>query len=126
MPLPRFVARFNRRVTNRVLAPLALHLPMFGVVLHRGRRSGRAYRTPVNLFRRPGGVVIALTYGPDSDWVRNVLAADGCTVETRGHTLQLRSPRLIHDERRRCMPPVLRPIGRLGGVSDFLELSLAS
>ena len=75
MPLPRAVARFNRHVTNRILGPFAYVLPLFGVVVHRGRRSRRLYRTPVNVFRRPGGVVIALTYGPESDWVRNVLAA---------------------------------------------------
>ncbi len=68
IPLPRSVARFNRRVTNRVLGPLAPRLPGFGVVVHRGRRSGRAYRTPVNVFARPGGVVVALAYGPNSDW----------------------------------------------------------
>jgi deazaflavin-dependent oxidoreductase (nitroreductase family) len=124
MPLPRSVARFNRHVTNRVLGPLARYLPAFGVVVHRGRRSGRDYRTPVNVFHRPGGLVIALTYGPDADWVRNVLAADGCMVETGGHKLRLRSPHLIHDELRRCMPGALRPIGRVAGVSDFLDLTL--
>jgi deazaflavin-dependent oxidoreductase (nitroreductase family) len=126
MPLPRSVARFNRRVTNRVLGPLAPHLPGFGVVIHRGRRSGRSYRTPVNVFGRPGGVVVALTYGPSADWVRNVLAHDGCTLETRGRRLRLRSPRLIHDEGALSVPPMLRPVGRIGHVVDFLDLSLAS
>src|SRR5579859_652805 len=126
MPLPRSVARFNRRVTNRVLGPLAPHLPGFGVVIHRGRRSGRSYRTPVNVFGRPGGVVVALTYGPSADWVRNVLANDGCTLEMRGRRLRLRSPRLIHDESARSVPPMLRPVGRIGHVVDFLDLSLAT
>lgn len=125
MPLPRAVARFNRRLTNRLLGPLAAYLPAFGVVIHRGRRSGRTYRTPVNVFRRPGGFIVALTYGPESDWVRNVLAAGGCTLETRGRTVRLRSPRLIHDETHRSVPQVLRPVGRLGHVDDFLELSMA-
>jgi deazaflavin-dependent oxidoreductase (nitroreductase family) len=124
MPLPRVIARFNRHVTNRVLGPLAPHLPAFGVVIHRGRHSGRSYRTPVNVFRRPAGVVVALTYGPDADWVRNVLAAGGCVLETRGHAVPLTQPRLIHDERRRSVPAALRPIGRLGRVSDFLDLSI--
>jgi deazaflavin-dependent oxidoreductase (nitroreductase family) len=125
MPLPRSIARFNRYVTNRVLGPLAPHLPAFGVVVHRGRKSGRCYRTPVNVFRRPGGFVVALTYGPNTDWVRNVLAAGGCVLETRGRRLRLTRPRLFHDESRRSVPAPLRPLGRLGGVSDFLDLSLA-
>ena len=78
--LARKVAHFNKRVTNRISGPLAPHLPGFGVVGHVGRTSGRRYETPVNVFRRPGGFVIALTYGTQADWVRNVLAADGCTL----------------------------------------------
>jgi deazaflavin-dependent oxidoreductase (nitroreductase family) len=126
MPLPRSVARFNRRVTNRVLGPLAPFLPAFGVVIHRGRRSGLPYRTPVNVFRRPGGFVVALTYGADTDWVRNVLAAGDCSLETRGRRWRLTRPRLIHDETRRSVPPVLRPIGRLGHVSYFLDLTIGA
>jgi len=125
MPLPRSIARFNRYVTNRVLGPLAPYLPAFGVVVHRGRKSGRWYRTPVNVFRRPGGYVVALTYGPDADWVRNVLAAGGAVLETRGRRLRLTRPRLVHDESRRAVPPPLRPLGRLGRVADFLDLSVA-
>jgi len=128
MPLPRSVARFNRRVTNRLLGPLAPHLPGFGVVVHTGRKTHRLYRTPVNVFRRPGGYVIALTYGPDADWVRNVLASGGCALETRGRTLRLTRPRLFHDERRRAVPAPLRLIGgalgALAGISDFLDLTL--
>jgi hypothetical protein len=77
MPLriARRVARFNRAVTNPIQLQYAWLLPPWAVILHRGRRSGRLYRTPVNVFPRPGGCVVALTYGPQSDWVRNVLAA---------------------------------------------------
>ena len=75
MPLPKRLARFNRRVTNPVLRHVASWAPGFAVVHHVGRRSGHAYRTPVNVFKRDGRYVFALTYGKDSDWVRNVLAA---------------------------------------------------
>jgi deazaflavin-dependent oxidoreductase (nitroreductase family) len=124
MPLPRCVARFNRRVTNRLIGPLAPVLPHFAVVVHTGRRTHQSYRTPVNVFRRPGGYVIALTYGPNADWVRNVLASGGCELETGGRRLRLTRPRLIHDEQRRAVPAPLRLIGGLGNVSDFLDLSL--
>jgi deazaflavin-dependent oxidoreductase (nitroreductase family) len=114
MPLPRSVARFNRRITNRVLGPLARVLPSFGIITHHGRRSGRAYHTPVNVFRQRDGLLVALTYGPESDWVRNVLAAGGCTLQTRGHTLRLGNPRILHDPTHRAVPRILRPLGRLG------------
>jgi deazaflavin-dependent oxidoreductase (nitroreductase family) len=124
MPLPRRVAHFNRHVTNRVLSPLAYWLPHFGIIVHRGRKSGREYRTPVNLFRRPGGFIVALTYGPESDWVHNVLAAGGATLLTQGRRVRLANPRLIHDETHRAVPPILRVVGRLGRVSNFLDLTL--
>ena len=126
MPLSRSVARFNRRVTNRLLGPLAPYLPGFGVVVHTGRKSRRPYRTPVNVFRRPGGYVVALTYGPDADWVRNVLASGACVLETRARRLRLTRPRLFRDERRRAMPAPVRLILGLNDVSDFLELDVAS
>ncbi|MFG1711043.1 nitroreductase family deazaflavin-dependent oxidoreductase [Nonomuraea sp. M3C6] len=81
MPLPEAVARFNRTVTNRVTMPFAGRLPGLAVVHHKGRRSGRSYKTPVSIFRRPDGYVAALTYGPDRDWVKNVIAAGGCELE---------------------------------------------
>ena len=122
MPLPRTVASFNRIVTNPLLGRLAPHLPGFGVVIHTGRKSGREYRTPVNVFRRGDRYVIALTYGPDSDWVRNVQAAGKCSLVTRGRLLDLTQPRLFHDDRRLAVPAPVRVILRLVGVSHFLEL----
>jgi deazaflavin-dependent oxidoreductase (nitroreductase family) len=125
VPAPKWLARFNRIGTNRVLGPLAPYLPLFGVVVHRGRKSGKVYRTPVNVFPRPGGATIALTYGPGSEWVRNVLAAGGCEVETRGRVARFVEPRLVHDEERRAMPGPVRVVLGLVGASDFLELTLA-
>lgn len=122
MPLPRSVARFNRIGTNRVLRPLARWLPGFGVVTHRGRRSGRLYRTPVNVFPKRQGFLVALTYGPDSDWVRNVLAAGECTLETRGRRVHLVQLRLLHDPSLHEVPRFLRLVGRIGQVFYFLEL----
>jgi deazaflavin-dependent oxidoreductase (nitroreductase family) len=78
------MAWFNRHVTNRITRPLARSLPGFGVVEHAGRRSGRQYRTPVNVFRAGPSYVIALTYGVESDWVQNVLAAGAATSSGAG------------------------------------------
>ena len=121
MPLPRPITRFNRLILNRVLSPAAARLPAFGIVIHRSRQSGRTYRTPVNVFRRPDGYVIALTYGV-GDWVRNVLDAGECTLITRGRSYHMTRPRLVHDEERRAVPGILRFVGAVGNVSDFLYL----
>jgi len=122
MPLPMALARFNRRVTNRLTGTFAGRLPGFGIVEHRGRTSGRTYRTPINVSRRPGGYVVALTYGPDAQWVRNVLAAGGAVLETGGRRHQLRNPRLVRDPRRRPVPPPVRAVLGLVNVDAFLLL----
>src|SRR6476661_5829880 len=110
MPLPKRLARFNRHVTNRIVGPVAGHLPGFAVVSHVGRRSGRVHRTPVNLFRDGDRYVIALTYGSDSQWVRNVLAAGAVDAETPGRRVRLVAPEVVHDVRRSLGPEPIRPI----------------
>jgi deazaflavin-dependent oxidoreductase (nitroreductase family) len=120
MPLPKRLARFNLVVTNRVLGPLARFLPGFAVVEHVGRRSGTVRHSPVNLFRHGDRYVIALTYGTDSQWVRNVLAAGEFTVETRGRRLHLSGPELVHDDRHTLVPAPVRLVLGLLDVTDFL------
>jgi deazaflavin-dependent oxidoreductase (nitroreductase family) len=126
VPIPRGVARMNRVVTNRITGLFAGRAPGFGVIVHQGRRSGREYRTPVNVFAEPGGYLVALTYGPDSDWVKNVLAGNGCDLEVRGRRVRLVDPRIVHDESRRGVPPVVRTTLGLLGVTDFLHLTTES
>jgi len=65
-PLTRRLARFS-------FGP-------FSIVRHIGRRSGKLYETPIIAAPVNEGFVIELTYGPDVDWHKNVLAAGGCTV----------------------------------------------
>ena len=122
MPLPKTLARFNLVVTNRVLGPVARRAPYFAIVTHVGRRSGVRRQVPVNLFRDGERYVIALTYGADSQWVRNVLAARGAEIETRGERVLLVDPRVVHDPERRLVPaPVRLALGAFG-VDDFLVL----
>jgi deazaflavin-dependent oxidoreductase (nitroreductase family) len=122
VPLPRALARFNRRVTNPVLWPLVGRLPGFGHVVHVGRRSGRVRRTPVLAFRAGDRVVFALTYGPATEWARNVLVAGGCRFRSGYGELQLTAPRRFVDPSGRAVPFVVRPILRILGARDFLEL----
>ena len=123
MPLPDWLGRFNRKGTNRVTRPFAARLPGFAIVLHLGRRSGRSYRTPVNIYRSAEGFVIALTYGRERDWVKNVMAAGGCEVLTRGRTLSLRDPRIVIDEKGSRVPPPVRLILRAIGVTEYMLLT---
>jgi deazaflavin-dependent oxidoreductase (nitroreductase family) len=120
--LARRIAHFNRRFTNRLTRPLAPHLPGFGVVAHVGRRSGRTYETPINVFRQPDGFVVALTYGRDSEWVRNVVAAGGCELTTRGRRYRLTGPEVFRDPGRTAVPGPVRLALRALGCDDFMRL----
>ena len=125
MPVPQWVGRWNKIFLNRITKRIAPWMPIFGLVIHRGRRSGRLYQTPVNVFPTENGYLMALTYGTNADWVKNVLAAGGCELRTRRRTVRLESPRLVHDESRRGVPPVVRLALRVGHVADFLSLETA-
>ncbi|HZN73626.1 MAG TPA: nitroreductase family deazaflavin-dependent oxidoreductase [Micromonosporaceae bacterium] len=121
MALTRRLARFNRSVANRLTAPFASRLPGFGVVIHHGRRSGREYRTPVGAFRTDDGYVIALPYGM-TDWARNVVAAGGCELVTRGRRVLLIEPRVVRDPTRADLPPIPRRLVGLVGVTRMVRL----
>jgi deazaflavin-dependent oxidoreductase (nitroreductase family) len=125
MPLPQSLARFNARVTNKVTGPFAGRLPGFAVVRHVGRRSGRAYETPVNLFRDRDGdrFVVALTYGSGSQWVRNVLAAGGCTLRVRGADVEVTDPVVFTEPERRAARVPARWILGAVGADEFMRLT---
>jgi deazaflavin-dependent oxidoreductase (nitroreductase family) len=120
---PRWVAAFNLKVTNRITAPFATWLPGFGVITHIGRKSARPFRTPVNVFPTPEGFLIALTYGPNSQWVRNVLAAGTAELETRHTKYHLFSPTVVHDPTRHRFPLIVRIVLGIIGATDFLQVS---
>ena len=119
----RWLARINVVLTNRITSRFAARLPGFGILTHVGRKSGRVYRTPVNVFRVPEGFLIALTYGRESEWVRNVIAAGGCKLETRGVQYQLSSPNVVRDPTRRRFPIPVPIVLRIMGADEYMELS---
>lgn len=99
MEFPQGFARFNRHVTNPVQRLWAGWLPPFAIVEHVGRRSGKQYRTPVNVFSttvdgKPG-VAIVLTYGPDRDWLKNLTAAGGGRMRRNGKSFDVSDPQVV-------------------------------
>jgi len=123
VPIPEQVARWNKVGLNRVARHIAPWLPGLGLIVHRGRRSGREYRTPVEVFQARDGFIVALTYGADTDWLRNIQAAGGGLLRTRGLTFQVSEPRVYHDEERTGVRPAERQVLRLLDVADFVHLT---
>ena len=122
MPIPQSIARFNRRVTNRATRLFAGRAPGFAIVVHNGRKSGKEYRTPLNAFSTTDGFAIALTYGPDTDWAKNVLAAGGCTLIYRGKSIAFAEPRLSTVEKEsEKFPAPVRFVLRLINVDQVLS-----
>ena len=104
----RRLARFNKRVTNRVQGVYAWLVPPWAVILHRGRRSGRQYRTPLFAFRRDRTLIIALLYGRRSDWLRNLRHGGGHVIRA-GRTLTLAPPEIVDTSEAR---PLLARLSR--------------
>jgi deazaflavin-dependent oxidoreductase (nitroreductase family) len=119
----RWLAKVNIAFFNRITGPFAGWLPGFGILTHVGRKSGKVYRTPVNVFRASNGFIIALTYSSQSEWVKNVLVAGGCELKTRGKKYLLSSPNVVHDPTRRRFPIPVRLVLRIVGADEYMELS---
>jgi len=115
--------RYVNRYLNPITRPLARRLPSFAILTHRGRTSGRTYRTPINVFRRGDAYIFLLTYGSDVQWVKNVLASGSCSIETRGRVVKLVEPELITDPELRLAPPTPRFIERhVAGVTQYVRM----
>lgn len=120
MPIPRFVARFNRSVTNPLMSRLVDHPPFAGLA-HRGRSSGAQYFIPINAFPCNDGFVFALTYGSETDWVKNVLAAEGGDLLYGKASYRLGTPRIVgRDAVRVCLPLMVRLLLALVRVEEFM------
>jgi len=118
----RWLAKINIAFTNRITRLFAGWLPGFGILTHVGRKSGKVYQTPVNVFRASNGFIIALTYSSQSEWVKNVLAVGRCELKSGGKNYQLSAPKVVHDRTRRRFPLPVRLVLRLVGADEYIEL----
>jgi deazaflavin-dependent oxidoreductase (nitroreductase family) len=119
------MARFNRAVVNPVAVHVARLLPGMGVVVHVGRRTRRVYRTPVLVFPTKEGFRIALTYGRDTDWVKNALAHDAVRLVSRRRERELSDPEVVTDPLHQHVPLLGRAFLRLLRVSEFIDFHAA-
>lgn len=111
----------NKRIFNRVTLKFAgsSYSPI-SVIRHVGRRSGRAYVTPVIAQAVDNGFVFALPYGDKVDWYRNILAAGRGTVVWRGKEYPVERPDPKTDAS--ALPLAMRMIVRLVGARHFIHM----
>ena len=111
----------NRVFTNPVLGTVAWLVPPLAVVHHKGRKSGRSYRSPVVAIPSPKGYVIPLTYGRDVDWARNIVAARGFELERLGRRVRLTKPRIVgFDKAAPHLPAMVRPLFKAANLPGFV------
>ncbi len=60
-----------------------------------GRTTGRRDETPVQAVATDDGFVIALPYGPNTDWLKNVLANRSATIVHEGNTYEVDQPEVL-------------------------------
>lgn len=107
----------TRRLARASIGP-------FSIVRHVGRRSGNVYETPIIVAARPDGFVIELTYGPDVDWHKNIVAAGGCTLIWQGKEYEIDTIRPLDTATGlAAFPSSQRLILRLTGRTQFELLS---
>ena len=90
------VRRFNRAFGNpHQMKTAGTPGAYASVIRHVGRKTGRPYETPVVPFATDDGFVIALPYGPGTDWIKNVLATGSATIVTEGETWSVDRPEVV-------------------------------
>ncbi len=94
------VTKTQRRLNRAVFNPRQLRTAgqadaYAGVVHHQGRVSGKEYMTPVGTVQTEDGFVVALVYGSDTDWVKNVMAADSAAITHEGKQYEVTDPALV-------------------------------
>ena len=117
----RFVARF---VNPLVLAVAGRRwMPIIGILHHRGRRSGRAYATPLGMRPLGDGFVMPRTLGEHAAWYQNVQAAGGAVVTWGGADHTLFEPEVIDAATAKpAFPRYERRLFALLGIDEFLLL----
>jgi len=119
------------RAVARVVNPLVLriagrrHMPVLGIVHHRGRKTGRPYATPLGVRPEPGGgFVIPLTFSDASHWYQNVRAAGGCVITYQGADHAVAGPVVVDRATAGpAYPRYERLALRLIGINEFVRLT---
>ncbi len=78
----RLLTLYHKHVTNPVMVRFFSGRSEHAALLHHvGRRSGKAYATPVTAHRTEDTIIVPLPYGTGVDWLRNLQAAGKGVVD---------------------------------------------
>ena len=96
-PTARRVVRFAAGLVNPLTLLVAGRrwMPIVGVLIHRGRASGRVYSTPLGMRHLGDSFVMPLTFSESAAWYRNIRATGWGVVRYMGREYTLVSPEVI-------------------------------
>jgi deazaflavin-dependent oxidoreductase (nitroreductase family) len=99
------------------------YLRLYGVVHHRGRKSGRPFATPVVVRPTADGFVIPLAFGEGADWFQNLRAAGGCVIRWNGADYTVVDPVVLDwASARQAFSPFLRVAAPRLGIERFVRV----
>jgi deazaflavin-dependent oxidoreductase (nitroreductase family) len=98
MSLPRFLTGIHTEYINKVALRLVGHTAI-AELEHVGRRTGRVHHTPVPAFRTRDKVGIGLNFGRESDWMKNMKAAQRCRMRLGDQVMELAESRIVRSRR---------------------------
>jgi deazaflavin-dependent oxidoreductase (nitroreductase family) len=125
-PRTRSAVRAVARIVNPLVLRIAgrRHMPVLGILRHRGRTTGRMYATPLGV--RPasgGGFVIPLTFSDASHWYQNIRAAGGSVITYQGADHAVAGPVVVdRTVAGPAYPRYERLALRLIGINEFVWL----
>ena len=107
MPISDSIRYFNKRFTNKITAGLAgKRYSPFSPIEHVGRKSGKRYATPIITLKRGDNFIFALTYGPQVNWYRNILASSTAGLKYQKKICARRSGRIDRRSGKNFLPAV--------------------
>jgi deazaflavin-dependent oxidoreductase (nitroreductase family) len=95
----------------------------FAMLRSVGRKSGKPYATPIMVWPVADGFIIALTYGPRVDWLRNLQSAAQGTLRWHRREYVFQTPVFVDEPTaRRALPWMIRTVLGLHGTHEFVKL----
>ena len=127
-PRARRAVRYVARFVNPIVLLIAGRrwMPVVGILRHQGRRSGRAYATPIGMRPLGDSFVIPRTFSDNAAWYLNIKAAGGASVKYLGRTYELVDPEVVdYATAKPAFPRYELLQFRLIGINEYLRLRVA-
>jgi deazaflavin-dependent oxidoreductase (nitroreductase family) len=97
--------------------------PLWGIVRHTGRTSGKIYATPVVVRPTPDGFLIPLPFGDATQWAKNLYAAGGGSIRFAGREYPVAEPQVLDlDVVSAHLPLPIRFVSRRLGLRHWVSV----